>query len=76
MNAIELVTRLESLPESTVPSFVVITDGSFVRYGIDSVADDGTFIVVPIEMLNLEVRTTDGAVSGDSDWHGSVVHEV
>lgn len=66
MNALELMERLDEVGDTTVPSFVVITDGAFVRYGIDSVADDGTFIVVPIGTVDLEVRTTEGNTDGSS----------
>ena len=64
MNALDLINRLETLPDTSVPRAMLwnAADGDFDVYTVDSVAPDGTLILTASAKLVLR-ETTDGELN-------------
>ena len=70
MNALDLINRLETLPDTSVPRAMLwnAADGDFDVYTVDSVAPDGTLILTPSgKIVVREVTDGDGIGTGYRD---------
>lgn len=75
MNIADLSKRLADLDPEAVPTFVLNQNGYLIQYALDSVAEDGTLVMVPSGIIDSRVSTDGEEVSGEGDWN-PVVHEV
>lgn len=72
MLALDLINRLEELDDTAQMGAVLYVNRELRTYAVDSVAPDGTLILVDTGKLD-PLETTDGeAVDGDSSESGTL----
>ena len=71
MIVLDLINRLEELDDTTEVGAVLYVNRELRTYAVDSVAPDGTLILVDTGKLD-SLETTDGVVNGDGSEPGTL----